>query len=124
MTGVGRNYGPYGHADDALRCRVGSDVLLRARLSHWRACCFSDVSDGGAPAVLGAVVISMNPVVTALLAALFLKEGLTWMRVAALALGVLAVLAACAGRLVAIGGVDAVLLLLLVALISLAAGGV
>ena len=31
----------------------------------------------GAPAVLGAVIISMNPVVTALLAAMFLGEGLT-----------------------------------------------
>src|SRR3954454_5764458 len=34
----------------------------------------------GAPAVLGAVVISMNPVVTAVLAAMFLSEGLTWTR--------------------------------------------
>ena len=50
----------------------------------------------GAPAVLGAVVISMNPVVTAVLAAMFLGEGLTWTRIAALALGVVAVLAACA----------------------------
>ena len=78
----------------------------------------------GAPAVLGAVVISMNPVVTALLAATFLGEGLTWTRVGALVLGVLAVLAACAGRLVAIGGVDTVVLLLLAAMVSLAAGGV
>jgi drug/metabolite transporter (DMT)-like permease len=78
----------------------------------------------GAPAVLGAVIISMNPVVTALLAALFLGEGLTWTRVGALVLGVLAVLAACAGRLLAIGRVDAVVLLLVVALISVAAGGV
>ena len=31
----------------------------------------------GAPAVLGAVVISMNPVVTAVLATVFLGEGLT-----------------------------------------------
>ena len=31
----------------------------------------------GAPAVLGAVIISMNPVVTAVLAAMFLGEGLT-----------------------------------------------
>ena len=54
----------------------------------------------GAPAVLGAVIISMNPVVTALLAAAFLNEELTWTRVGALVLGVLAVLAACAGRLV------------------------
>jgi drug/metabolite transporter (DMT)-like permease len=78
----------------------------------------------GAPAVLGAVIISMNPVVTALLAAMFLGEGLTWTRVGALMLGVLAVLAACAGRLVMVGGVDAVVLLLLVSLFSVAAGGV
>jgi drug/metabolite transporter (DMT)-like permease len=78
----------------------------------------------GAPAVLGAVIISMNPVVTALLAATFLGEGLTWTRVSALVLAVFAVLAACAGRLVAVGGVDAVVLLLLVSLFSVAAGGV
>jgi drug/metabolite transporter (DMT)-like permease len=78
----------------------------------------------GAPAVLAAVVISMNPVVTVLLVAGFLGEGLTWTRVGALVLGVLAVLAACAGRLVTMGGVDAVVLLLLAALVSLAAGGV
>lgn len=78
----------------------------------------------GAPAVLGAVVISMTPVVTAVLAAIFLGERLTWMRAFALVLGVLAVLAACAGRLVMVGGVDAVVLLLLVSLFSVAAGGV
>jgi drug/metabolite transporter (DMT)-like permease len=78
----------------------------------------------GAPAVLGAVVISMNPVVTALLAAMFLGEGVTWMRVGALVLGVLAVLAACAGRLMMVGGVDPAVLLLLVSLFSVAAGGV
>jgi drug/metabolite transporter (DMT)-like permease len=78
----------------------------------------------GAPAVLGAVVISMNPVVTAVLVTAFLGERLTWTRVGALVLGVLAVLAACAGRLIAIGGVDTVVLLLLAALVSLAAGGV
>jgi drug/metabolite transporter (DMT)-like permease len=78
----------------------------------------------GASAVLAAVVISMNPVVTALLAAVFLGEGLTWTRASALVLGVFAVLAACAGRLFAIGGVDTVVLLLLAALVSVAAGGV
>lgn len=78
----------------------------------------------GAPAVLGAVIISMNPVVTALLAAMFLGEGLTRTRVGALFLGVLAVLAACAGRLVAVGGVDPAVLLMLVSLFSVAAGGV
>ncbi len=78
----------------------------------------------GAPAVLGAVIISMNPVVTALLAAAFLGESLTPMRVGALALGAVAVLAACAGRLVMVGGVDVVVLLILVSLFSVAAGGV
>jgi drug/metabolite transporter (DMT)-like permease len=78
----------------------------------------------GAPAVLGAVIISMNPVVTALLAAMFLGEGLSRTRVGALVLGVLAVLAACAGRLVAVGGVDPAVLLILVSLFSVAAGGV
>lgn len=78
----------------------------------------------GAPAVLGAVIISMNPVVTALLAAMFLGEGLTWTRLGALVLGVLAVLAACAGRLMMVGGVDPAVLLLLVSLFSVAAGGV
>ena len=78
----------------------------------------------GAPAVLGAVIISMNPVVTALLASAFLGDVLNWTRVGALVLGVIAVLAACAGRLLAVGGVDTVVLLLIVALLSLAAGGV
>jgi drug/metabolite transporter (DMT)-like permease len=78
----------------------------------------------GAPAVLGAVIISMNPVVTAVLAATFLGESLTLTRVGALVLGVLAVLAACAGRLMMVGGVDSVVLLLVVSLFSVAAGGV
>jgi drug/metabolite transporter (DMT)-like permease len=78
----------------------------------------------GAPAVLGAVIISMNPVVTAVLAALFLGESLTLVRIGALALGVVAVLAACAGRLISVGGVDPAVLLILVSLFSVAAGGV
>ncbi|MGO4442875.1 DMT family transporter [Mycobacterium sp. 2YAF39] len=78
----------------------------------------------GAPAVLGAVIISMNPVVTAVLAAVFLGESLTLVRIGALALGVVAVLAACAGRLISVGGVDPAVLLILVSLFSVAAGGV
>ncbi|MCV7357197.1 DMT family transporter [Mycolicibacterium fluoranthenivorans] len=78
----------------------------------------------GAPAVLCAVVIAMNPVATALLAAAFLRDRLTSRRVIALVLGVAAVLAACATRLIATGGVDPVVGLLLVALLGLAAGGV
>ena len=78
----------------------------------------------GAPAVLGAVIISMNPVVTAVLAAMFLGETLTRTRIVALVLGVMAVLASCAGRLIAVGGVDPAVLLILVSLFSVAAGGV
>ncbi|WKG05729.1 DMT family transporter [Mycolicibacterium sp. HK-90] len=78
----------------------------------------------GAPAVLCAVVIAMNPVATALLAAMFLRDRLTPRRVVALVLGVAAVLTACATRLVASGGIDPVVGLLLVALLGLAAGGV
>jgi drug/metabolite transporter (DMT)-like permease len=78
----------------------------------------------GAPAVLCAVIIAMNPVATALLAAVFLRDRLGARRIIALALGVAAVVAACASRLAAEHGVDPVLMLLMVALLGLAAGGV
>jgi drug/metabolite transporter (DMT)-like permease len=78
----------------------------------------------GAPAVLCAVVIAMNPVATGVLAAAFLRDRLTPGRVVALLLGVAAVLAACASRLIAEGGLDPAVLLLLIALAGLASGGV
>jgi len=78
----------------------------------------------GAPAVLCAVIVAMNPVATALLAATFLRDRLTPRRILALVLGVAAVLAACATRLIGEKGVDPAVLLLLVALIGIAAGGV
>ena len=78
----------------------------------------------GAPAVLCAVVIAMNPVATAILGATFLGDRLGRWRVLALVLGVAAVLSACATRLIATHGFDPVLGLLLVALLGLAAGGV
>jgi drug/metabolite transporter (DMT)-like permease len=78
----------------------------------------------GAPPVLCAVIVAMNPVATALLAATFLREGLNVRRILALVLGVAAVLAACASRIMADDGLDPVVLLLLVALAGLAAGGV
>jgi drug/metabolite transporter (DMT)-like permease len=78
----------------------------------------------GAPAVLCAVIVAMNPVATALLAATFLRDRLNLRRVIALFLGVAAVFAASASRLIAEKGVDPAVLLLLVALIGLAAGGV
>ncbi|MCV7228701.1 DMT family transporter [Mycolicibacterium komossense] len=87
-------------------------------------CCLYLAVQRGAPAVLCAVVIAMNPVATAVLGALFLRERLGPARILALGLGVAAVLAACASRLVHEHGVDPVFVLLLVALLGLAAGGV
>jgi drug/metabolite transporter (DMT)-like permease len=78
----------------------------------------------GAPAVLCAVVIAMNPVATAILAALFLREPLGVQRVMALVLGVIAVFAACARRLMSAHGVDPVIALLVIGLLGLSAGGV
>ena len=78
----------------------------------------------GSPAVLGAVAIAMNPVTTAILGAVFLREPLGPRRLAALTLGVVAVLAACARRLMSAHGVDPVILLLVLALLGLSAGGV
>lgn len=78
----------------------------------------------GAPAVLCAVVIAMNPVITAILAAMFLREPLGLWRVIALVLGVIAVLAACATRLMSTHGIDPVIVLLMVSLLGLSAGGV
>ena len=78
----------------------------------------------GSPAVLGAMAIAMNPVTTAILGAVFLREPLGPRRLAALTLGVVAVLAACAGRLMRAHGVDPVILLLVLALLGLSAGGI
>jgi drug/metabolite transporter (DMT)-like permease len=78
----------------------------------------------GAPAVLCAVLIAMNPVATGVLAAAFLRDRLTPGRVVALVLGVAAVLAACASRLLSERGFDPVVLLLMIALAGIAAGGV
>ena len=87
-------------------------------------CCLYEALLLGAPAVLGAVVIAMNPVITSILAATFLREPLGRQRVAALALGVVAVLAACARRLMSTHGIDPVIALLAVALLGLSVGGV
>ncbi|WP_414687867.1 DMT family transporter [Mycobacterium sp.] len=87
-------------------------------------CALYEAVQRGAPAVLCAVLIAMNPVATAILAAVFLRERLGSWRVVALGLGVVAVLAACARRLVATHGVDPVIVLLVIALLGLSAGGI
>lgn len=87
-------------------------------------CCLYEAVQLGAPAVLCAVVIAMNPVATAILAAMFLREPLGPLRAVALVLGVVAVLAACSRRLMTTQGADPVILLLVVGLLGLSAGGV
>ncbi|MGH3723079.1 MAG: DMT family transporter [Mycobacterium sp.] len=104
--------------------KLGHVIVTGLLMQAVQFCALYEALEHGAPAVLGAVVISMNPVVTAVLAALFLGERLNGPRLLALGLGVLAVVAACANRLLGTGGVDTVLVLLLVALLGLAAGGV
>jgi drug/metabolite transporter (DMT)-like permease len=99
---------------------VVSGLLIQAV----QFCCLYEALVLGAPAVLCAVVIAMNPVATAILAAMFLREPIGPQRVTALALGVVAVLAACARRLMGTQGIDPVIVLLVVALLGLSAGGV
>lgn len=87
-------------------------------------CCVYEALLLGAPAVLCAVVIAMNPVATAILAAMFLREPIGLQRLTALVLGVVAVLAACARRLMGAHGIDPVIVLLVLGLLGLSAGGV
>ncbi|OBH85070.1 DMT family transporter [Mycobacterium sp. E2989] len=102
----------------------GHVVVVGLLIQAVQFCCLYEAVQLGSPAVLCAVVIAMNPVVTAILAAAFLREPLGPQRVAALALGVVAVVAACARRLASTHGIDPVIVLLGVALLGLSAGGV
>jgi drug/metabolite transporter (DMT)-like permease len=104
--------------------QFGHVVVAGLLIQAVQFCCLYEALLLGAPAVLGAVVIAMNPVITAILATMFLREPLGSLRVVALALGVVAVLAACATRLMSTHGVDPVIALLVVALLGLSAGGV
>ena len=103
---------------------LGHVVVTGLLMQAVQFCCLYTSIQHGAPAVLCAVIIAMNPVVTGVLGSVFLGERLGAQRIWALVLGVLAVLAACAGRLIAQRGVDPAVLLLFVALLGLAAGGV
>jgi drug/metabolite transporter (DMT)-like permease len=104
--------------------RLGHVVVTGLLMQAVQFCCLYFAVEQGAPAVLCAVVIAMNPVATAILGAAFLGDRLGLWRIVALVLGVAAVLSACATRLIATRGVDPVLILLLVGLLGLAAGGV
>lgn len=85
--------------------------------------CYEALSLGMSP-VLVALIISMNPVVTAALAKPMLGERLSHRRVFALVLAVAAVLVAFAGRLGSAGSVGAGVIGVLIALIGLSLGGV
>jgi drug/metabolite transporter (DMT)-like permease len=104
--------------------RLGHVAVTGLLMQAVQFCALYLAIERGAPAVLCAVIVAMNPVATALLAAAFLRHRLTPLRILALLVGVAAVLSACASRLIAEKGLDPVVLLLLVALIGIAAGGV
>ena len=104
--------------------QFGHVVVAGLLIQAVQFCSLYEALQLGSPAVLGAVAIAMNPVTTAILGAVFLREPLGPRRLAALTLGVVAVLAACAGRLMSAHGVDPVILLLVLALLGLSAGGV
>jgi drug/metabolite transporter (DMT)-like permease len=104
--------------------QLGHVMVVGLLIQAVQFCSLYEAVQLGSPAVLCAVVIAMNPVATAILAAVFLGEPLGPQRVAALGLGVVAVLAACAKRLMSTHGVDPVIVLLAVGLLGLSAGGV
>ena len=104
--------------------QFGHVIVAGLLIQAVQFCCLYEALLLGASAVLCAVVIAMNPVTTAILATMFLRERLGWLRVTALVLGVAAVLAACARRLLGMHGVDPVLVLLVLGLLGLSAGGV
>jgi drug/metabolite transporter (DMT)-like permease len=104
--------------------QFGHVVVTGLLIQAVQFCCLYEALLLGAPAVLCAVVVAMNPVATAILAAMVLREPLGLQRIAALVLGVVAVFAACAKRLMSAHGVDPVIALLVLALLGLAAGGV
>ena len=104
--------------------QFGHVVVTGLLIQAVQFCCLYEALLLGAPAVLCAVVVAMNPVATAILAAMVLRESLGLQRIAALFLGVVAVFAACAKRLMSAHGFDPVIALLVLALFGLAAGGV
>jgi drug/metabolite transporter (DMT)-like permease len=104
--------------------QLGHVAVTGVLMQAVQFCALYEAVQRGAAAVLCAVLIAMNPVTTAILGAVFLGERLTRWRIVALLLGVVAVLAACASRLIATHGVDPVVVLLVIALLGLSAGGV
>jgi drug/metabolite transporter (DMT)-like permease len=104
--------------------RFGHVAVAGLLIQGVQFCCLYEALQLGSPAVLCAVAIAMNPVTTVILGAVFLRERLSPQRLGAVALGVVAVLAACARRLLSTHGMDPVIVLLVIGLLGLSAGGV
>lgn len=104
--------------------RLGHVLVAGLLMQAVPACCLFEAVEHGAPAVLCAVVIAMTPLPTALLTKVFLRERLGPWRIAAVVLGLAAVLAACAHRLTATHGVDPAIVLLLFVVVGLSVGGI
>ncbi|WOC12471.1 DMT family transporter [Gordonia sp. MP11Mi] len=85
--------------------------------------CYEAMYAGVSP-VLVALVIAMNPVVTAAAAGMMLHEKLSRRAIVATVLAFAAVCTAFAGRVVGVGHVDAAVAWVVVAVIGLAVGGV
>ncbi|GAB18219.1 hypothetical protein GOEFS_049_00400 [Gordonia effusa NBRC 100432] len=85
--------------------------------------CYEAMYAGVSP-VLVALVIAMNPVITAALASLLLRERLSARRICAVVIAFAAVCAAFAGRVADVGHIDLAVVWVIVAVIGLAFGGV
>ncbi|AKU16187.1 DMT family transporter [Luteipulveratus mongoliensis] len=85
--------------------------------------CYEALRLGVSP-VLVALVVAMNPLSTAMLAALLLGEPISRRKVVALVLAVVAVVVAFAGRVADVGGIDLAVLLPVVALLGISLGSV
>ncbi|GEE01595.1 membrane protein [Gordonia spumicola] len=85
--------------------------------------CYQAMYAGVSP-VLVALVIAMNPVITAGAAAAMLREPLSRRRVLATVLALIAVCVAFAGRVMEVGHVDAAIGWVVMAVVGLAVGGV
>lgn len=85
--------------------------------------CYEAMHSGVSP-VLVALVIAMNPVVTAVIATRVLAERITVRSLAAVVLALLAVCSAFAGRIVRVGHGDPGVLWVVAAVLGLSAGGV
>lgn len=85
--------------------------------------CYEAMYSGVSP-VLVALVIAMNPVLTAAVATVMLRERISLRRITAVALAVIAVCVAFAGRIAAVGHIEGAVVWVIVAVVGLAVGGV